>query len=80
MSNYLEYTDRGRILSYYKEACMIKQGIMPWPRMAIVYPVYGCNRNCTGCMYGDYNKIEAIVLIRVDILAERLEDCTFQEK
>ncbi|MBU2044053.1 MAG: radical SAM protein [Candidatus Omnitrophica bacterium] len=45
-----------RILSCYSEALLLKQGKMPKPRMAIVYPTYVCNHSCLGCDYIRLNK------------------------
>lgn len=45
-----------RVLSCYNEALLLKQGKMPKPRMAIVYPTYACNHNCLGCDYIRLNK------------------------
>lgn len=47
---------RLRVLSCYNEAVMIKEGKMPPPRMAIVYPTYLCNHRCHGCDYTEENK------------------------
>lgn len=44
-----------RILSYYPEIRAIQAGGIPFPRMAILYPVYGCNLDCLGCEYGADN-------------------------
>ena len=44
-----------RILTHYDEALMIREGKMPAPRTAIVYPTYVCNQNCTWCEYGREN-------------------------
>lgn len=45
-----------RVLSCYSEALMLKEGKMPPPRMAIVYPTYVCNHRCWGCDYTEENK------------------------
>ncbi len=45
-----------RVLSYYGEATMLKEGKMPAPRMAILYPNYVCNHRCIGCDYTELNK------------------------
>lgn len=37
---------------------MIKNGQMPSPRMAIIYPTYVCNHNCLGCDYTEQNKLK----------------------
>lgn len=49
-----------RVLSCYQEAVMIKNGEMPPPRMAIVYPTYVCNHNCQGCDYSEQNKLKVM--------------------
>lgn len=45
-----------RVLSCYEEAVMLKEGKMPAPRMAIIYPNYVCNHKCIGCDYTELNK------------------------
>jgi len=45
-----------RVLSFYQEAQMLKEGRMPSPRMAILYPTYLCNHRCIGCDYTKFNK------------------------
>jgi len=45
-----------RVLSCYNEALQLKQGKMPKPRMAIVYPTYLCNHSCLGCDYTRLNR------------------------
>lgn len=45
-----------RWVSLYETARAIRRGGMPRPRMAIVYPVYGCNQNCRGCDYAELNR------------------------
>lgn len=47
-----------RVLSCYQEAVMLKNGEMPAPRMAIIYPTYICNHNCMGCDYSEQNKLK----------------------
>lgn len=45
-----------RTLVYYNEAVELYcGGVCKSPRMAIIYPVYGCNFSCKGCLYADYN-------------------------
>lgn len=44
-----------RVLSCYPEAVMLRDGEMPPPRMAIVYPTYLCNHRCYGCDYTKEN-------------------------
>jgi MoaA/NifB/PqqE/SkfB family radical SAM enzyme len=53
--NVLDYL-KLRILSFYNEALMLKDGKMPPPRMCILYPTYSCNCNCIGCDYAETNK------------------------
>ena len=50
-----------RILSCYSEALMLKEGRMPPPRMAIVYPTYLCNHRCIGCDYTEENKLKKVM-------------------
>ncbi len=46
-----------KILSFYNEALSLYCGeIISSPRMAIIYPVYGCNFNCQGCLCSDFNQ------------------------
>lgn len=42
---------QNRILTHYPEAAQILRREMPEPRMAIVYPTYICNQDCTWCEY-----------------------------
>jgi len=42
-----------KIVSYYEDALKIKSGIMPVPRMAVIYPTYLCNFRCSHCMYSN---------------------------
>ncbi|GMW01337.1 MAG: hypothetical protein AMXMBFR84_24740 [Candidatus Hydrogenedentota bacterium] len=44
-----------RILTHWHEAKMIKDGQMPPPRTAIVYPTYVCNQDCLWCEYNAEN-------------------------
>jgi radical SAM protein with 4Fe4S-binding SPASM domain len=44
-----------RVLSFYKEALMLRDGVMPAPRMCILYPTYACNHRCAGCDYARLN-------------------------
>lgn len=46
-----------KIISFYNEALSLYCGeIIKSPRMAIIYPVYGCNFNCRGCLCSDFNQ------------------------
>lgn len=45
-----------RILSHYPQVREIRRGGMPFPRTAIVYPVYGCNLTCPACEYSADNE------------------------
>ncbi len=45
-----------RILSHYPQIREIRRGRFPFPRMAIIYPVYGCNLHCVGCEYAALNE------------------------
>ena len=47
---------RDKIISYYAEAQTIHRGLMPIPRMALIYPSYICGHNCVGCHYKGWNK------------------------
>jgi len=52
ITNFLPY----RILTRYTEAKqLLEEGILPPPRFADIYPVYGCNHNCIGCDYTQLN-------------------------
>ena len=42
---------QNRILTHYPQAVQILRREMPEPRMAIVYPTYVCNQDCTWCEY-----------------------------
>ncbi len=44
-----------RVLSHYPQIRAIQRGEIPFPRMAILYPVYGCNLDCVGCEYSSEN-------------------------
>lgn len=44
---------RLRILTFYREALMLRDGCMPVPRMCILYPTYACNHRCIGCDYAE---------------------------
>lgn len=46
---------QSRIISHYPQAKMIRDGEMPAPRMAIVYPTYVCNQDCVWCEYSADN-------------------------
>jgi radical SAM protein with 4Fe4S-binding SPASM domain len=45
-----------RILSHHPAVKEIRRGGLPFPRMAILYPVYGCNLRCVGCEYAAHNE------------------------
>lgn len=45
-----------RVLSHYPQVKEIRRGGFPFPRMAILYPVYGCNLRCVGCEYAAHNE------------------------
>jgi radical SAM protein with 4Fe4S-binding SPASM domain len=51
-----------RILSHYPQVRAIRAGALPFPRTAIIYPVYGCNLSCTGCEYEADNEAGVIHL------------------
>lgn len=44
-----------RSLVYYHEALDLYCGNICAPRMAIIYPVYGCNFSCKGCLCSHFN-------------------------
>ncbi len=46
---------QNRILTHYPQAAQILRREMPAPRMAIVYPTYVCNQNCSWCEYSAEN-------------------------
>ena len=53
-----------KIISYYHEAKMIlREGKIPMPRMALIYPSYACGHSCPGCHYKDWNKSKKDVFI-----------------
>jgi radical SAM protein with 4Fe4S-binding SPASM domain len=43
-----------RLASFYPKIREIKAGGVPYPRMAILYPVYGCTYDCLGCEYKQF--------------------------
>jgi radical SAM protein with 4Fe4S-binding SPASM domain len=45
-----------KILTFYNEASLLINGQIPSPRTAIIYPVYGCNLKCMGCLCSSTNK------------------------
>lgn len=47
---------KNRILIDYERAKMLKKGIMPNPRFAILYISNSCNQNCQYCEYIEENK------------------------
>jgi len=47
---------KDKIISHYDKAKIIKEGRMPNPRMALMYPSYACGHSCAGCHYKDWNK------------------------
>jgi len=71
--------EKMKILGMYAEAKKIREGKLPYPRMAIVYPSYVCNHNCVDCLYAEWNRehhvlmderkfpalVEALVSLRV---------------
>jgi len=54
MENKYDAYNPNKILSFYNELSQIRDGLIPNPRMAIVYPSYVCNQNCVYCMYKDW--------------------------
>jgi len=64
-----------KIMSFYNDALYMYCGeITKTPRMAIIYPVYGCNFSCKGCLCADYNQEK----IYMDF--EKFKDLTLQLK
>lgn len=57
---YIYDLNEARILTLYDRAREIKNGVIPSPRMAIIYPNYVCNYDCAGCEYTDINRRENI--------------------
>lgn len=55
---YIYDLNEARILTLYDRAREIKNGFMPSPRMAIIYPNYRCNYDCVGCEYTEVNRRE----------------------
>jgi GTP 3',8-cyclase len=55
---YIYDLNDARILTLYDRAREIRNGIMPAPRMAIIYPNYICNYDCAGCEYTEVNRRE----------------------
>lgn len=53
-NNPLSFQDL-RILTFYDRIKQILNGKIPYPRTAIIYPVYGCNYDCCGCEYSSLN-------------------------
>ncbi|HYD42264.1 MAG TPA: radical SAM protein [Anaeromyxobacter sp.] len=45
-----------RVLSHYPQIRELRRGGMPFPRTAILYPVYGCNLRCPACEYAADNE------------------------
>lgn len=54
--------EKMKILGMYSEAKQIREGKIPYPRMAILYPTYVCNHNCQDCLYGDWNRSHHVVM------------------
>ena len=55
---YIYDLNEARILTLYDRARGIKNGAIPSPRMAIIYPNYVCNYDCAGCEYAEINRRE----------------------
>jgi len=66
--------DTDRILSYYSEAMVIREGGMPSPRMALIYPTYLCNHKCPHCLYSGWNKKVHLPYRRFVGLIDELND------
>lgn len=54
--SYIYDLNATRIFTLYDRAREIKNGLMPPPRMAIIYPNYLCNYDCPGCEYAAVNR------------------------
>jgi GTP 3',8-cyclase len=54
--DYIFDLSSSRILTLYDRAREARMGRIPNPRMAIVYPNYGCNYRCIGCEYEAANR------------------------
>jgi radical SAM protein with 4Fe4S-binding SPASM domain len=65
-----------RIISHYPQVREIRRGGMPFPRFAIIYPVYGCNLDCVGCEYVNDNEqgMTYLPLPRLTSLLDELAD------
>ncbi len=66
--------EKMKILGMYSEAKQIREGKLPYPRMAIVYPTYVCNHNCHDCLYGEWNRCHHVIMEarRFPVLVESL--------
>lgn len=53
---YIYDLNETRIFSAYDRVREIKNGVIPPPRMAIIYPNYLCNYDCPGCEYALVNR------------------------
>lgn len=51
-------TELDRIISCYSEIATLKEGGMPAPRTAVLYPTYACNHRCIGCDYNELNQTQ----------------------
>ncbi len=54
--------EKMKILGMYSEAKRIREGKIPYPRMAIVYLTYVCNHNCQDCLYGEWNRSHHVIM------------------
>lgn len=54
--------EKMKILGMYSEAKQIREGKIPYPRMAILYPTYVCNHNCQDCLYGEWNRSHHVIM------------------
>ncbi|KAB3529855.1 radical SAM protein [Alkaliphilus serpentinus] len=73
-----------RILTYYNEAKILYNGGICKPRTAIIYPVYGCNLDCKGCIcqsdnynpiYMDFEKFKKLITELKEYGVESIEFC-----
>lgn len=72
-----------RILQYYDEAMQIHhinssgEGVLPYPKMAFIFPTYQCSLNCKNCMYKNYirkYKKNSYLDLDLDLLKHILDD------
>ncbi len=57
-----------KILTFYKEVEMLREGRFPRPRMLTLFPSYFCNQDCNGCLFSWMNKKNPKKMISEEIL------------